>query len=126
MTFLPKNAVNWTASTLRVPATRYLESLTAMNRRKLTFEESVQRTCSLRLTNCGGPTAHGVGGYACENCLAHILTQFSDDQRLSRQRCSHCGNSPTFVTSNSTAVCESCTAQGLAAARRWYNKEGVG
>jgi hypothetical protein len=97
-----------------------------MERRLLTFEESVQRQCSLRLAMCGGPTSNGVDGYVCENCLVYIAGQFTNGQSLSEQRCGYCSNNPTFVGVRGAPICQSCARQALTAARHWYYVRGDG
>lgn len=95
-----------------------------MKRHKVTFEESAMRHCSLRLTNCGGPTSHGLDGYACEDCLAYIASRFADVQSLSELPCGYCAMIPTFVGVRGSPICEACTQKGLMAARHYYTLHG--
>ncbi len=78
------------------------------------------RPCSLRLTACGGPTASGLDGYACENCLAYVVRQFAEGGGHGEQRCGYCGCGPTYVGVRGAPICESCARQGLTAAQHWY------
>jgi hypothetical protein len=97
-----------------------------MEQRTLTFKESALRKCSLRLTNCCGPTAHGLDGYVCENCLAYIAAQFAAGQSLSELTCGYCGKTPTFAGVRGIPICESCAQKGLRATRSWYSLHGEG
>ena len=89
-------------------------------RRRISFEESCARECALQLTGCGGPTVHGVDGYACENCLAFIVAQFERGENLGMERCGYCGSSPTYAGVRGVPVCGSCSRRALDTARWWY------
>ncbi len=95
--------------------------LTSMTRRRLSFEESCRRPCALRLTECGGPTASGLDGHACENCLAYIVSQFGMNQGLRDERCGYCGGRPAYVGDRGAPMCETCAKSVLKATRSWYN-----
>ena len=99
-----------------------------MDRVKLTFDESVGRPCALRFTDCGGPTASGLDGYACENCLEFVVSRFKADQIESEQLCGYCGGGVAFAGERGQPLCLGCAQKGLEAARRWYpnRPEGPG
>jgi hypothetical protein len=92
-----------------------------MNRRRITFNESCARECVLKLVKCGGPTAHGLEGYICENCASFLVAQFEVSSGLSNQRCSYCGGQPTHKTTGQFRVCQSCAAKALKTAKWWYS-----
>jgi hypothetical protein len=91
-----------------------------MERRKLTFEESCSRSCAIKLTTCGGPTASGLEGYICENCALFLVTQFKSGFGRLTKSCSYCGNQPTIKTTSRYNVCHSCAVKALETTRWWY------
>ena len=95
-----------------------------MTRRRLSFEESCGRPCALRLTACGGPTSHGLDGYACENCLTYVVSQFDMGPDLRNERCGYCGKGPTYVGDRGVPICESCAKTALRTTRAWYDLPG--
>ena len=92
-------------------------------RRAISFEESCARPCALSLTVCGGPTASGLDGYACENCLEFVLKQ-CESGAVARACCEYCGSSPAYVGLRGRPVCRSCAMQALQTARSWYGRRG--
>jgi hypothetical protein len=93
-----------------------------MKRRAISFRESCERPCSLRLSSCGGPTASGLEGYACENCLSFIVQQFDLGLATGAERCGYCGSDPTYVGIRGVPLCGPCAQDGLQTARSWYRK----
>lgn len=91
-----------------------------MKRDRLTFEDASNRECGLKFVACGGPTVSGLGGYACENCLAHIVDEFEADRWVDSEQCSYCGKSPASEASDHYWICRSCASSALASAREWY------
>src|SRR5690606_12257705 len=91
-----------------------------MKRDRLTFEGACNRECGLRFVNCGGPTASGLDGYACENCLEHLVSETETSDGSVSERCSYCGKNPAYKSTDQYWVCRSCALRALAAARDWY------
>jgi hypothetical protein len=90
--------------------------------KKLSFEESCNRPCGLRLTICGGPTACGLDGYACENCLIHIRNQFLVKSSLHNVNCGYCGAVPSYVAERGVPVCELCAKNAVETVQNWYKR----
>ena len=91
-----------------------------MDRVKLTFDESVDRPCAVRFTDCGGPTASGLDGYACENWLAFVVGRFETHVVEGEQPCGYCRGGVAFAGDRGQPLCRACAEKGLDAARRWY------
>jgi len=87
---------------------------------KLTFDESLGRPCALRFTDCGGPTASGLDGYVCENCLAFVVSRLNGDQIEGEQHCGYCGGGAAFAGVRGQPLCLDCAQRAPEAARSWY------
>lgn len=87
--------------------------------RPITIEESIARPCSLRVGHCAGPTASGIGGFACEQCLASLVDRFSQPHGATPGNCSYCGAGPV-VQAGTTSMCSNCAQRALTTARSWY------
>jgi len=61
-----------------------------MERERITYEESCVRECSVHLAACGDPTAHGLDGYSCENCLAFVASKCDAGEASLRESCGYC------------------------------------
>ena len=93
-------------------------------KRPISFKEACERPCALKLTRCGRPTVSGLDGFACENCLSHMVEQF-DLSAVDGVRCGYCGSSPAYFKAHHTPVCALCAKQALQTARGWY-EHGAG
>ena len=91
-----------------------------MKRRQISFDESCGRPCALRLTQCGGPTASGLDGYVCENCLTYIDEKFESGKATGNEPCRYCSETPTYTGVQGGAICGPCTKKSLDAAKYWY------
>lgn len=91
-----------------------------MERRRLSLDESCARECSYRITQCCGPTVHGLSGYACEACLEYIVHRLAQGMASDTLRCSYCATSPAYADHLPEAVCAGCAEQALRTTRSWY------
>ena len=92
-----------------------------MERRKITFEESCERPCALRLVECAGPTADGLDGYVCEKCAEFLLVNANDPTQLGQVPCGYCGKKPTYTPSRGFPICGVCAFNALETTRSWYS-----
>ena len=93
-----------------------------MNRQKVTFEESCKRPCTLRIGSCGGPTVHGLNGYACENCIRRAIDKLNENHETSMQSCSYCGKAPSYQHQQIN-TCKECFEKALKSIEQWYKTQ---
>ena len=96
------------------------------DRRPVSFAEACERPCAYRVSECSGPTASGLHGYACERCLLKVLKELDEGQTSVGATCSYCGAAPAFDEGLPEAVCAICVAKALGAVRCWYERKECG
>ena len=92
-----------------------------MDRRPVSFAEACERPCAYRVSECLGPTASGLHGYACERCLSNVLKELDEGRSSVGATCSYCGGEPAFADGLPEAVCAICAVRALGAARSRYD-----
>ncbi|MBA6231497.1 hypothetical protein H4J55_00185 [Colwellia sp. MB3u-22] len=89
-----------------------------MSNSAITSEESSARSCSVKMSNCSGPTVSGLHGYTCESCLEEIYHLFSSGA-IFNDICSYCGSNKAVDLGKSGKICQECVGKGLSICKNW-------